>query len=205
MPTLRAFVGVPVGPSLVRQMSAVRAEFGDRTVRWIPAPNLHLTLKFLGDVEEARVASMREALRKALSDTAGFRVTARGLGVFPDARRPRVLWVGMAAPELPRVARRVERALETFGIERAPAPFRPHATIGRWRRPDPGRGGLQDELARWRDREFGEFRIDAVTLFRSTLQPSGAVYSALEVFRLKPGGDRPAGTDTNETEVPRIH
>ena len=205
MPTLRAFVGIPVGPSLVRQMSAVRAEFGDKAVRWIPAPNLHLTLKFLGDVEEAQVASMRGALRKALSDTAGFRVTARGLGVFPDARRPRVLWVGMAAPELPLVARRVERAVEAFGVERATAPFRPHATIGRWRRPEPRPGGLQDQLARWRNREFGGFRIDEVTLFRSTLQPGGAVYSALEVFPLKPGGNRPAGRNMNETEIPRIH
>lgn len=205
MPTLRAFVGIPVGPSLVRQMSAVRAEFGDKAVRWIPAPNLHLTLKFLGDVEEAQVASMREALRKALSDSAGFRVTARGLGVFPDARRPRVLWVGMSAPELPLVARRVERAVEAFGVERATAPFRPHATIGRWRRPEARHGALQDELARWRNREFGEFRIDGVTLFRSTLEPGGAVYSALEVFPLKPDGNRAAGTDVKENEVPRIH
>ena len=205
MPTLRAFVGIPVGPSLVRQMSTVRAEFGDKAVRWIPAPNLHLTLKFLGDVEETQVASMRGALRKALSDTAGFRVTARGLGVFPDARRPRVLWVGLTAPELPLVASRVERAVEVFGVERATNPFRPHATIGRWRRPDPRRGGLQDELARWRNREFGEFRIDEVTLFRSTLQPGGAVYSALEVFPLKPGGSGAARTDVKETEVSRIH
>ena len=186
-------------------MSAVRAEFGDKDVRWIPAPNLHLTLKFLGDVEEAQVACMRAALRKALSDTAGFRVTARGLGVFPDARRPRVLWVGMAAPQLPLVARRVERAVEVFGVERAATPFRPHATIGRWRRPEPRRGSLQDELARWRNHEFGEFRIDEVTLFRSTLQPAGAVHTALEVFPLKSGGNRAAGTDAKENEVSRIH
>ncbi len=201
MPTLRAFVGVPVGPALVRQMSAVRAEFGDRAVRWIPAPNLHLTLKFLGDVEEAQVASIRAALRDALSDITAFRVAARSLGVFPDARRPRVLWVGLSAPELALVARRVNRAAEPFGIERATAPFRPHATIGRWRRPEPGGGRLQDDLARWRDHQFGEFRIDDVTLFQSTLRPGGAVYSALEVFPLKPREGGPAGTESHETEV----
>ena len=205
MPTLRAFVGVRVGAALVRQMSAVRAEFSDRTVRWIPAPNLHLTLKFLGNVEEAQVASIRAALRDALFDTAGFRVTARGLGVFPDARRPRVLWVGLAAPELALVARRVDRAVESFGVERATTRFRPHATIGRWRRPEPGGGRFQDELARWQNREFGEFRIDEVTLFRSTLQPAGAVYSALEVFPLKAHQSRPASATRQETEVSKTH
>ena len=205
MPTLRAFVGVPVGPALVRRMSAVRAEFGDRAVRWIPAPNLHLTLKFLGDVEEAQVVSIRAALRDALSDITAFRVAARSLGVFPDARRPRVLWVGLSAPELALVARRVNRAVEPFGIERATAPFRPHATIGRWRRPDPGSGRLQDDLARWRDHQFGEFGIDDVTLFQSTLRPGGAVYSALEVFPLKPRESGPAGTESRVTEVSKTH
>ena len=205
MPTLRAFVGVPVGSALVRQMSAVRAEFGDRAVRWIPAPNLHLTLKFLGDIEEAQVAAIRPALRDALLDITGFPVAARGLGVFPDTRRPRVLWVGLSAPELGLVARRVNRAVEPFGVEQATAPFRPHATIGRWRGPEPRGGRLQDELARWRDHVFGEFRIDEVTLFQSTLRPGGAVYSALDVFPLVNGGSHPQVTERRETNVSRNH
>ncbi len=205
MPTLRAFVGVPVGPALVRQMSVVRAEFGDRAVRWIPAPNLHLTLKFLGNVEEAQVASMRGALRDALFDINGFRVAARSLGVFPHTRQPRVLWVGLSAPELALVARRVNRAVEPLGIERSTAPFRPHATIGRWRRPEPRGGRLQDELERWRDHEFGQFRIDEVTLFQSTLRPGGAVYSALEVFPLKAGESGSAGAASHEGPVSKTH
>ena len=202
MPTLRAFVGVPVGSALGRQMSAVRAEFSDRTVRWVPPQNLHLTLKFLGNVEEAQVASIRAALRNALSDTGGFRVAATGLGVFPDARRPRVLWVGLTAPELPQVAGRVDQAVEPFGAESATTRFWPHATIGRWRGPETGGRRLQDELARWQDRWFGVFRIDEVTLFRSTLQPAGAVYSALEVFPLKADESRRA---SHETGVSRTH
>ena len=188
MSTLRVFVGVPVGAAVAARISAVRNEFGGEAVRWVPAENLHLTLKFLGDVEEAQVVSIRSALREALAGTAGFGVTARGLGVFPNARRPRVLWIGLAAPELAQVAGQVDRALEPLGVERASTRFRPHATIGRWRRPEPGAVRLGEELTRWCDREFGEFRMDAVTLFRSTLRPAGATYSPLEVFRLEAAG-----------------
>ena len=188
MSTLRVFVGVPVGAAVAERISAVRNEFGGEAVRWVPAENLHLTLKFLGDVEEAQVVSIRSALREALAGTAGFGVTARGLGVFPDARRPRVLWIGLAAPELAQLAGRVDRALEPLGVERASTRFRPHATIGRWRRPEPPGVSLREELTRWCDREFGEFRMDAVTLFRSTLRPAGATYSPLEVFRLEAAG-----------------
>jgi len=186
-------------------MSAVRAECGDKAVRWIPAPHLHLTLKFLGDVEEAQVAAIRAALRDALLNINGFPVAARGLGVFPDTRRPRVLWVGLSAPELGLVARRVNQAVEPFGVEQATARFRPHATIARWRRPEPRAGHLRDGLARWRDHRFGEFRIDEVTLFQSTLRPGGAVYSALDVFPLAAAGSHPAGMERRETDASNKH
>ena len=90
------------------------------------------------------------------------------------------------------VAGRVERALEPLGVERAATGFRPHVTIGRWRRPEPRGADLREELARWRDHEFGKFRIHAVTLFRSTLRPAGALYSPLAVFPL----DAAAGPPT---------
>ena len=80
MPTLRAFVGVPVDAAVAARMCAVRDGIAVGTVRWIPAENLHLTLKFLGDVEEARVSSIRAAVREALTDNTRFLVTARGLG-----------------------------------------------------------------------------------------------------------------------------
>ncbi len=181
---MRAFVGVPVDAAVAARMCAVRDEIAVGTVRWIPAENLHLTLKFLGDVEEVRVSSIRAAVRDALADNTRFLVTARGLGVFPDSRRPRVLWVGLASPELARLAGRVERALGPLGFERATAPLQPHVTIGRWRRPESRSDRLRGELARWRDHEFGEFWVDAATLFRSTLRPEGAVYDPLEVFPL---------------------
>lgn len=192
MSTSRVFVGVPAGAAVAERIGAVRSGFWGGAVRWVPAENLHLTLKFLGDVADAQVGAVRSALREALADSAGFSVAARGLGVFPDSRRPRVLWVGLEAPELARMAGRVEQALVPLGVERAATPFRPHVTIGRWRRPEPGGAGLGEELTRWRDQEFGAFRVEAVTLFRSTLRPAGAEYTALEVFPLRGAASPPA-------------
>lgn len=202
---MRVFVGVPIGAAVAARISAVRGEFSGGAVRWVPAENLHLTLKFLGNVEEGQVVAIRSVLREALADIAAFRVSARGLGVFPDARRPRVLWAGLAAPELDRVAGRVDRALEPLGVEKAASPFRPHATIGRWRRPEPRSVHLREELNRWSDHEFGEFRIDAVTLFQSTLRPAGAIYTPLEVFSLEADRSRSAVEEERETENSRTH
>jgi len=155
----------------------------------VPDENLHVTLKFLGNIEETRVAAIGSALGEALSGTEGFAATARGLGVFPDANRPRVLWIGLDAPPLTAMARGVERALAPFGVEQPATPFRPHVTVGRWRRPAPRDPRRRPALARWRDHEFGKFPVDEVTLFRSTLRSAGAIYSPLEVFPLKPGGN----------------
>ncbi len=188
---------------MAARICAVRSEFGGGTVRWVPAENLHLTLKFLGNIEEVQVAPIRSALREALADTVGFRVTARGVGVFPASRRPQVLWIGLASPEIGRVAGRVERALEPLGVERAATGFRPHVTIGRWRRPEPRGADLREELARWRDHEFGKFRIHAVTLFRSTLRPAGALYSPLAVFPLDAAASPPTVAEGQGREVRR--
>lgn len=185
---------------MAARICAVRNESGG-AVRWIPAENLHLTLKFLGNIEEAQVASIRSALQEALADTAGFCVTARGIGVFPASRRPRVLWVGLAATELGQLAGRVERALEPLGVGRATTRFRPHVTIGRWRRPESQGVALRKELDHWSDREFGVFRVDEVALFRSVLRPAGAVHSTLEVFPLDAAASPPRAAEGGECEA----
>ncbi|MDE0027861.1 MAG: RNA 2',3'-cyclic phosphodiesterase [Deltaproteobacteria bacterium] len=194
--TLRAFVGVPVGAAVVRAWTTVRPGFEGGSVRWVPEENLHLTLKFLGDIEETRVAAIGSALREALSDTEGFVATARGLGVFPDAARPRVLWIGLDAPALTALACGVDRALAPFGVAPSATPFRPHVTVGRWRHPAPRDPRLRQALARWRDHEFGHVPVGEVTLFRSTLRPGGAIYSPLGIFPLKPGGNGSAGANS---------
>lgn len=205
MPTLRTFVGVPISPALVHQISGVRTGIRDRAVHWAPEPKLHLTLKFLGEVEGSQIVSIRTALRNALLEIKGFHVTARGLGVFPGNRRPRVLWVRLTVPELALVTRQLRSAVEPYGIEGTTKGFHPHAAIGRWRSAVHRGRWLQSEMETWKDRKFEDFLIDEVTLFQSTLRSMGAIYSVLEVFPLKRTGNHTVRTEKQKSEVSKTH
>lgn len=186
---IRAFVGVRLDAGVVDKIFAVQSELrrGLQGVRWVGKENFHFTLKFLGGVEEGRVAEIAGALEGAARALAPFSVAGRGVGVFPDIRRARVLWVGLVGEGLVSLAEAVEGALEPLGFEREKRDFRPHLTLGRWRDAERRSELLKKEIERWRDYEFGESRVDEVVLFQSILRPEGALYSPLRVIPL--GGE----------------
>jgi 2'-5' RNA ligase len=150
-------------------------------VKWVRPEGLHLTLKFLGDVDEAR----EPALRTALSEAAGERSEARGVtvhiegfGVFPDFRRPRIVWAGVAPdPALELLQHRVEQVFAPLGFPTEARPFRPHLTLGR--------GDLTGI-----ERGLGALAFTATTivthvdLMQSTPQSGGAVYQVKHRERL---------------------
>ncbi len=147
--------------------------------------NLHLTLKFLGAVPETRIDSVAGALGEASLRARPFEARIRGLGAFPSADRPRVVWAGVedGASEMIELARCVDAALAALGFPRDERPFSPHVTLGRVRRPgrDPA---LTDALAGAAAREFGRLRIPSASLMRSELGPRGARYTELAAVRL---------------------
>ena len=139
--------------------------------------NLHVTLKFLGQIEPARVEPMAAAIGSVAARTAPFELGVRGLGAFPAPARPRVVWVGLepAAP-LAALATHVDAALGTLGVPRESRPFAAHVTLGRARegRRNPA---LTDALARPVD--CGRLPVTRVSLMRSELHPRGARYTEL--------------------------
>jgi 2'-5' RNA ligase len=147
-------------------------------VTWVAPANLHVTLKFLGQVDETRVSALADALRAALADQRAVDVTVRGLGAFPSATRPRVLWAGLedATDGLTAIAERVDTCCGRLGFAPETRAFAAHVTIGRVReaRRQPA---LADALARPVD--FGRVRVERVSLMRSELSPRGARYSEL--------------------------
>lgn len=157
-------------------------------IRWVGLENLHFTLKFLGPVQEEKVVPIRNALEQALSAIPRFSIIGRGIGVFPDIRRARVLWAGLEGKPLGPLAVEVETALEPIGFAREKRAFRPHLTIGRWRNFDGQSKRLNQEIERWKDCDFGESWVEEVVFFQSVLKPQGAVYSPLKVITL---GGRP--------------
>jgi 2'-5' RNA ligase len=153
-------------------------------VAWVARDNVHLTLKFLGNVETARLAEIERALAGAAgARIAPFDLDIHGLGAFPSRTRSRVLWAGVGAggAEAAALAAGVEEALAGLGFPREPRPFAAHVTLGRVREPraNPRLADALDTSA-----PFGRQRVARVSLMRSELSSRGARYTELAGLRL---------------------
>ena len=181
--------------------AAVRARLGEAQsrlaalpfdVRWTRPDGIHLTFTFLGEVPADRVDGIREALRTSgCGAVAPVALAARGVGVFPDRGRPRVIWAGVIGDleSAGRVKQAIDEALAPVGVTPEVRPFRPHLTLGRV---TGGRGGdWRGILERHAQDEFGAFEMHACVLFESQLGPGGARYRAIESVALGGGGAAP--------------
>jgi len=140
---------------MIQKISEVQSQLQESLtgIRWVVQENLHFTLKFLGSVEDNKIAPIMQALGQALQPVQCFSLGGKGIGVFPNIRRARVLWIGLQGQGLHRLAEEVETALEPLGFAREKRDFAPHLTIGRWRNP-----GLQPErLLDLTDRQIDGF------------------------------------------------
>ena len=180
---IRSFIAVPVPPETAEKLRAAqdllrRAGPG---VKWVDTSTLHITLKFLGSVERDRLNATWQSVEEGLDGGEPFTMRCRGIGAFPNKRRPRVVWAGVAegAAELTDLAVRVDRACGEHNFEQEGRPFHPHVTLGRVRGPmsDPE---LASAITDLQETDFGEARVERVLLMKSQLTPRGAVYHVLD-------------------------
>ncbi len=160
-----------------------------RGVGWVAPENLHLTLKFLGGVEPARLERVAEVLAPAAAVAAPFELALRGLGAFPSSARPRVVWAGVqtGGDAVAALAARVEAALSPLDFPREDRPFSAHVTLGRVREPR-GDPALTAALVAGAATDFGRFQVERMALMRSDLSPRGARYTALAAWALGRSG-----------------
>ena len=191
---MRCFVAVDV-PAEVRARVAELAgrlrEAAPRAdVRW-SVENLHLTLKFLGEVPDARVPDVARAVGEVAAGHTSLALEACGTGGFPSASRPRVVYVaiGGQVDALARLAAAVDGALETLGFPGERRAFRAHLTVGRVRSPRGGQG-LSEALRAAAEAAAGSWTADEVLLYRSRLHPKGAVHEVVGRFPLAGCGPR---------------
>jgi 2'-5' RNA ligase len=158
----------------------LRRQAAGLSVSWVAPENLHVTLKFLGGIDEARVPPVIDALDAAVRRHARFAIEVGGLGAFPSASRARVLWAGIVGGDgaLGALAATVDAALAVVGFPREERAFSPHITLGRVREPRPA-PELAEALTAGGARRFGQVEVDQVTLMRSDLSPNGARYTPL--------------------------
>jgi 2'-5' RNA ligase len=183
-PFVRAFVAVRLDDAtraaIASASANLRAHAGDLPVSWVAPDNFHITLKFLGGVDEGRVGPLAEALREAALGHRAFSLEVAGLGAFPSAARPRVLWAGVASGREPltALADSVERAMASQGFPREDRAFSAHVTLGRVREPRRA-PALAAALTAGAFRPLGRVSVEAVALMRSDLSPRGARYREL--------------------------
>lgn len=148
-------------------------------VKWVTPRNLHLTLKFLGSIDESMVSPLSEHLREIAGRHSALSFSLNGTGAFPDQKRPRVIWIGLRMYEpLLEIFREIDEALAGEGFEKESRPFSPHITIGRVRSLK-GIDKLMLELVKYKGSSFGEQEVKTIHLMQSTLKPGGAEYSTL--------------------------
>ena len=184
---VRAFVAVRLDEALQAALGVQleRLRLAAPSVAWVPAQNLHLTLRFLGGVGADTLPRVTRALEGLSGEARPFELAVGGLGAFPTAACARVIWAGLSdgRAAVARLAERVEATLAPVGFEPEARPFSPHITLGRVRapRPDPR---LEAALADGAALAFGRVRVDTVWLMRSDLGAAGARYSAIATVPL---------------------
>ncbi len=184
--TLRAFIAIEFSPALRERFAAIIAALSrdtpPRAVSWVKADNIHLTLKFLGDIPQTHIAPISAALTEAASTVESFSFSVSGLGCFPTIKRPRVLWAGIdpaGAKNLIELQAAVEQQLITLDYPPEDRPFSPHITLGRVRREArPEEAVKAGEAVRAQSKtELGSELVNAVTLMKSDLRPGGPIYT----------------------------
>jgi len=189
---MRTFVAIeipePLKLSLDRSVEEIRSGLKDGLIRWVRLESMHLTLKFLGEIEREQVHTIQGVLDQVAARFSGFSLEIAGFGCFPNFSRPRVVWVGFKPEggDLPRLQSELASRLEKIGFEREQRGYHSHLTLGRVRK---GLSGSDmKQLSGWAQEAqigtIGNFEVDAISLIQSVLQPDGAVYSNLHVAKL---------------------
>lgn len=187
---IRAFLAVELPESLRQEVAAFQSQLktarGD--VKWVELDNLHLTLKFLGNIEESQLPSLKETLAAGVREIPPFAVHLEGIGAFPGTMNPRVIWVGASEGKesLIELAQAAERTCSDLGFTPEDRPFSAHLTIGRVR----SRERLAPLIKKLQAAEFRgsvPAPVEKIVLFQSTLSPRGPTYTPLGEIPLTPG------------------
>lgn len=184
---IRSFIAVPVPPEAAGKLHTAQETLrrAAPAVKWVDPNSFHITLKFLGGVLPDRLQQTWQAVAAALGGAPSFTMRFHGLGAFPSANRPRVIWAGLTdgAADLTALAARVEQACAAFDFAPEARPFHSHLTLGRAReaKPDPD---LSAAIAQLAQEQLGEVPVDRVLLMKSELTPRGAIYHVLQEHRL---------------------
>jgi 2'-5' RNA ligase len=183
---IRAFIAIDLSSETqlkLEQVSAhLRESLKDIPIRWVQVENIHLTLKFLGDVSLSNLEVLQKMLNSEVAGHVPFEISVGELGAFPNPRQPRVIWIGVEGPsELKAVQYGIETQMERLGYAREERPFSPHLTLGRVSRNISSQDlrRIGELLDVYKVGFLGATQVKTINLYKSDLRPGGAVYTCL--------------------------
>lgn len=188
MPGWRSFFAVELSKEIEGGISKIQEQLKRKAegVRWVRPAGMHLTLKFLGEVDPDRIEEIVRKAGEAVEGVGPFTIRITGGGGFPNVKNPRVIWIGVEdqSGSLRQLQTRLETGLEELGFKREERNYTPHLTLGRVRS-GKGKGAFTQALEDMGDSDLGTMEVREITLFRSELKPTGAEYTKLRTVPLE--------------------
>jgi 2'-5' RNA ligase len=185
---MRTFIAVILDPKIKEKLTRMVIQFKKISsgIKWVRPESMHITLKFLGNIDNQKADQIKEVMDHVSQKHRSFHLACIGVGTFPQkSRKPKVIWVGFNEHDpLKTLQSEIESELERIGFPKEKRNFHPHLTLGRIKK-SAAFHNLIPELERAEQKEFGITKVDRITLFKSTLTPSGAIYDILHESELK--------------------
>jgi len=185
---MRIFIAIDLDNEIKKNLSLLilKLNKGNRNIKWVKNQGMHMTLKFLGEIKKEKVSEIESALLEVTKEYKSFPLRFKGTGTFPPGKKvPRVLWIGIERCEiLKSLQSRLEEELEKLDFPKENREFHPHLTLGRVKTSFV-LGPTLSEFEIHNNTDFGEMEVNKITLFMSTLKPTGAEYTVISEFELK--------------------
>ncbi|HID94294.1 MAG TPA: RNA 2',3'-cyclic phosphodiesterase [bacterium (Candidatus Stahlbacteria)] len=184
---MRTFVAIKIPKEIRDELTKLEDDLREGVLReapikWVEPQNIHLTLKFIGEVDEKKLEAIKTGLKRVLREFSPFRVSFSGVGGFPNLRRPKVIWVGVEEGKqtVISLATKIEDELERYGIPKEKREKSPHITIGRVKRPIVLDSKIEEELKFYAE----SFKVAEIFLIKSELTPKGPIYTDIASYHL---------------------
>jgi 2'-5' RNA ligase len=188
---IRCFLAFELPPGIQTIVAGVleQARKALPDLRWVRLQNMHLTVVFLGNIQEEDLEPLGQLVEGVCQGYGPFDVCLSGMGVFPNQRNPRVFWLGLEG-DIERMAlfrNALQKTVKAFGVKQEKRPYKPHLTLARFGKVGKGNSRVAECISKYRDLGSPTYPLGELILFRSELKPTGAVYTALKSWPLRTG------------------
>ncbi len=191
---MRSFIAIELPDTAKSALAELQRELKKTgaDIRWVKPDNLHLTLKFLGNIEEKVIGTLVQVMRGTCNKYTPFNLEIKGMGFFPNVRSPRIIWVGINGnTAMTGIQSEIDSGLSSLGFEREKRNYAPHLTLGRFRTSQ-GKRLITEAVEQFSNRSFGVIGVESLSLMRSDLHQAGARYTKIAEISLRETGPESA-------------